>query len=106
MPSVHQNAVLGAVLAVVMPVFPVDAATITITVEKLVFSPAVVDAHVGDTIEWINKDVMAHTATADGAFDVIIPPHKSASTIVTGAASADYYCRFHPNMRGRIRINE
>ena len=32
--------------------------------EKLAFVPAQVSAHVGDTIEWVNADFVAHTATA------------------------------------------
>ena len=40
------------------------AATIQITMENLVISPADASAKVGDTIEWINKDIFAHTATA------------------------------------------
>jgi plastocyanin len=47
---------------------------------------------------------MAHTATADGKFDVVIPPHQSASTVVTKAGAIEYYCRFHPNMRGRLQV--
>ena len=41
-----------------------DAATVQITMENLVISPAEALAKVGDTIEWINKDIFAHTATA------------------------------------------
>ena len=40
------------------------AATIQITMDNLVISPAEASAKVGDTIEWINKDIFAHTATA------------------------------------------
>ena len=40
------------------------AATIQITMENLVISPAEASAKIGDTIEWINKDVFAHPATA------------------------------------------
>ena len=40
------------------------AETIQVTIDKLVFAPAEVNAKVGDTIEWINKDALVHTATA------------------------------------------
>ena len=68
------------------------------------FSPAQIDVKVGDTIEWVNKDILAHTATVNGGWDVMIPPKKSASMVVGAAASVDYYCRFHPNMKGRITV--
>jgi plastocyanin len=41
-----------------------QAETIQITMDNLVIAPAEVSARVGDTIEWINKDIFAHTATA------------------------------------------
>ena len=54
------------------------AATIQISMENLVISPAEASAKVGDTIEWINKDIFAHTATArNGDWDVTIPPKKT-----------------------------
>ncbi|TPK18481.1 amicyanin [Mesorhizobium sp. B2-5-9] len=95
-----------ALLVVLALVFtaPAAAATIQVTVDKLVFSPASVDAKVGDTIEWVNKDVIAHTATVKGGWEVIIPPKKSASMTLKTAQTVDYFCRFHPNMKGRLLV--
>ena len=42
---------------------PAAAETIRITIDKLTFQPAQVSAHVGDTIEWVSSDFVAHTAT-------------------------------------------
>ena len=59
---------------------PSHAATIQVTMQNLVITPAEASAKVGDTIEWVNKDVLAHTATArNGDFDVNLPPNKTAS---------------------------
>jgi plastocyanin len=55
-------------------------------------------------IEWQNKDVMAHTATAKGDFDIVIPPKKTATLTVTKAGTYDYFCRFHPNMKARLQV--
>lgn len=90
--------------AIVVASLPAQAATIEITIEKLTFNPPAVDAKIGDTIDWVNKDIMVHTATADGRFDVMIPAHKSASFTVTKSGAFDYYCRFHPNMRARLNV--
>jgi len=52
----------------------VRADTIQVKMEKLGFVPAEITAHVGDTIEWVNSDFVAHTATArNGSWDVLIP---------------------------------
>ncbi|RVD47060.1 amicyanin, partial [Mesorhizobium sp. M2D.F.Ca.ET.140.01.1.1] len=50
-------------LALAFSASPALAATIEVTIDKLVFSPANIEAKVGDTIEWTNNDVIAHTAT-------------------------------------------
>jgi plastocyanin len=84
---------------------PADAATIQITMENLGISPAEASAKVGDTIEWINKDIFAHTATArNGDWDVALPPKKTVTSVVKKAGTVEYYCRFHPNMKGRITV--
>lgn len=93
-----------AVIAVAMSIVPARAETIQVTIDKLVFSPADVKAKVGDTIEWVNKDVFAHTATVKGDWDVMIPAKKNASFVLKKAGDVEYYCRFHPNMKGRISV--
>ena len=81
------------------------AVTIQISMENLVFSPAEATAKVGDTIEWINKDVFAHTATArNGDFDVTIPSNKTITLVLKKAGAIDYYCRFHPNMKATLTV--
>jgi plastocyanin len=83
---------------------PAHAETIQVTIDNLVFSPEELRAKAGDTIAWINKDIVAHTATARGGFDVMIPANESASLVLSKAGIVEYYCRFHPNMKGRITI--
>jgi plastocyanin len=86
-------------------IVPARAATIQITMDNLVVSPAETSAKVGDTIEWINKDVFAHTATAkSGDFDVMLPPKKSATFVLKKAGIVDYYCRYHPNMKATLKV--
>src|SRR5579863_5223733 len=81
------------------------AATIQISMDNLVFAPAEASAKVGDTIEWVNQDIVAHTATArNGDFDVTIPPKKTVTLVLKKAGTVDYYCRFHPNMKAVLTI--
>jgi plastocyanin len=81
------------------------AATIQISMENLVFAPAEATAKAGDTIEWTNKDIFAHTATArNGDFDVTIPPKKTVTLVLKKAGAIDYYCRFHPNMKATLTV--
>jgi plastocyanin len=84
----------------------VHSKVIQVTINELKFSPGEVQAKVGDTIEWINKDVIAHTATARGRWDVMIPPNGTGRVVLKRAGQAAYYCRFHPNMTANITITE
>lgn len=100
MPKRH----LWIALALAVGTVPARAETIQVIIDRLVFSPATVEAKVGDTIEWVNKDVFAHTATVKGGWEVMIPPKKSASLRLKAAGPVDYFCRFHPNMKGRLVV--
>jgi plastocyanin len=86
-------------------IVPAQAATIQIVMENLVVTPAEASAKVGDTIEWVNKDVLAHTATArNGDFDVMLPANKSGTLVLKKPGAVDYYCRFHPNMKATLVV--
>ena len=94
-----------AALALGAMAVPAHATTTQIVMENLVISPAEASVRVGDTIEWVNKDVLAHTATArNGDFDVTIPPKKTVTLVLKKAGNVDYYCRFHPNMKATLKI--
>jgi plastocyanin len=82
------------------------AETIPVTIRSLVFSPGQTHAKVGDTIEWINMDIVAHTATARGGEwkEVVIAEHKSTGQVMSKAGTVEYYCRYHPNMHGTITV--
>lgn len=82
-----------------------SAETIQVTMQNLVFSPIKAKAKVGDTIEWINKDILLHSATArNGDWDVTIAANKIVTLVLKKAGDIDYYCRFHPNMKGHLTI--
>ncbi len=87
---------LGAVQA--------QAETIQVTIDKLVFSPAAINAKIGDAIEWVNTDILDHTATVKGGWEVLMPAGKSASLVLQEVGLFEYYCRFHPNMKARVTV--
>lgn len=103
-PAVLDRRLWLAGLALIITAMPAGAETIQVTIDRLVFSPATVEAKVGDTIVWVNKDMFAHTATVKGGWEVMIPPKKSASLTLKAAGPVDYFCRFHPNMKGRLLV--
>jgi plastocyanin len=97
---------LGALL-LVLTAGIARADTIQVKMEKLSFVPAEVTAHVGDTIEWVNADFVVHTATArNGAWDLLIPVNTKRNLVLKDEGIIDYYCKFHPNMAGRILVGK
>jgi plastocyanin len=82
------------------------ARTHTIVMDKVKFGPAPAGLKVGDTIVWDNRDLVPHTATArDGSFDVVIAPGHSAKTVMHKAGTIAFYCRYHPDMTGRLKVS-
>jgi plastocyanin len=92
------------IMAGAMNAVPALAATIQVTIDQVAYAPVEIQAKVGDTVEWINKDIVAHTATVRGDWDLLVLPNKSARLVVKKAGTFDYVCRFHPNMKGRLTV--
>jgi plastocyanin len=46
-----------------------------------------------------------HTATAtNGDWNVNIPGNQRGQVVLKKPGTADYYCKLHPNMKGRIVV--
>ena len=76
-----------------------------VIVQQMKFSPAEVFASRGDTITWINKDIVDHNVTEEKSKEwssSVLSPGKSWSLIV--AESADYLCTIHPVMKGKLIV--
>ena len=99
---------IGLIVLVISGLLSVaaQAETIQVTIDKLVFTPAEVNAKVGDTIEWVNKDALVHNAKAtNGNWTVNLPPKQNGKIVLKQAGTVDYFCTFHPNMKGRIVVS-
>ncbi len=80
--------------------------THTITMAAMAFGAVPDDVRAGDRIEWINNDVLEHTATArDGSFDVHLKPGAKAVITVKQAGSFPFVCTYHPNMVGTLVVH-
>src|SRR5690348_9309509 len=98
---------IGVVALLLLGLSSADAAVIEITMANVAYAPAQVSAHVGDTVEWTNDDIVAHTATArNGAWDLMIEPKGKASVTLKSPGAIEYYCRLHLNMVGSIVVTQ
>ncbi|WP_414902600.1 cupredoxin domain-containing protein [Sphingomonas flavalba] len=79
--------------------------TYVVTMKAMAFGPVPAGLRVGDTIEWVNDDVVRHTATAaNKSFDVDLQPKARGRTLLTAAGVFPFVCRFHPGMKGVLRV--
>ena len=111
----RRTAAIGAtlcVLAIGGAAFRLDAeaasrkpVTHTITVDSVRFDPADLTVNVGDSIVWVNKDILAHTATTlkPGFDSKVIQPGKSWRYTVKKKGEFAYTCSFHP-MNAILRV--
>jgi plastocyanin len=106
-----RHALQLAVLIALAGSAPTSAAqrppTIQVVIDRAVFQPASVAAKVGDTVEWINRDFVDHTATTKKkAWDVAVPAGKTGRVVLKAAGTFDYYCRLHPNMTATVVVKK
>ena len=105
-------AVLAVAAAVIVSVINLTAGerpkpkTYTVTMENMRFQPETLTVTRGDTIVWVNKDLVAHTATSPaGGFDSgVIQAEKSWRLTVQTKGDFAYVCTFHPTMTAMLRV--
>ena len=80
--------------------------THTVTMENMRFRPERVTVARGDTIVWVNKDLVPHTATSTaGGFDSqVIQAEKSWRITVRKKGDFPYVCTLHPTMTAMLRV--
>ena len=80
------------------------------------YEPNPINIKVGDTVTWINADVVSHTVTSGKDYD----PNKSGKLFNSGAiltndvyqlkfakpGTFDYFCLFHPDMKGQVIVSK
>ena len=76
------------------------------TIESMRFQPEVLTVAPGDTIVWVNKDLVPHTATSEaGRFDSKdIQADRSWRYTVRKTGDFAYICTFHPTMKAMLRV--
>ena len=98
-------AAIVSIAATLTQLVAAQGQTHRIDMKSVDFVPAQVTVRAGDTLEWDNSDIVAHTATSkEAGFDVNVLPKRKGTTVVKAAGTFDYICRYHPNMRARIVV--
>ena len=82
---------------------PADPKLFTVLIQQMKFTPAELYVNAGDTVMWINKDIVDHNImdeTNKEWSSSILQRGKSWKMVVT--KNADYFCSIHPVMKGKL----
>jgi plastocyanin len=76
-----------------------------VQIEQMKFFPSDISVNRGDTIMWINNDMVAHDVTEEknkSWSSSLLQPGKTWKLVVK--EGADYYCSIHVVMKGSFEI--
>jgi plastocyanin len=100
---------LPATLALIS-VAPRDAATErqshNVRIKAFAYLPESLSVSRGDTIIFLNEDIVAHTITADTAkWDSgDLRPRQSFRLVTPARGRISFHCELHPAMRGQVVV--
>ena len=86
---------------------PASAATTTVNIANLSFTPPVVRVALGGSVNWHNTTtITTHTSTQDqGVWDTgLISGGLDASKVLAWAATYPYHCSRHLSMTGTVKV--
>ena len=98
---------LGPVAALLLlsPAAAAAPRTHLVVIDKMRFGALPGDLRTGDIIVWENRDLFRHTATAkDGSFNVDLPAGGKGRTVLQRPGTFAFTCKFHPGMRGVLKV--
>ena len=105
MRHVPAAAAVGLAVAMLAQPAPAEGRVHQIEMKGVAFAPAQVTVRTGDSVEWANGDIVAHTATSkEGGFDVNVLPGRTVGAVMTRPGTFNYTCRYHPNMKGEVVV--
>jgi plastocyanin len=79
--------------------------TDTVKIHMMQFTPSEITVNKGDTVIWINKDLVPHTVksyVANEFYSDTINVGKTWKKSITDSIS--YFCTIHPTMDGKIIV--
>ena len=92
-------------ILLLLALFGCAGKTHTVDIREMKFIPAELVVNKGDRIVFVNHDLVNHNVRgASGgnwSSSVLVP---NATWTYKATESADYYCSFHPLMKGKIVI--
>jgi plastocyanin len=80
------------------------AAPVVVEMTKLRFAPAEIAIRLGDSVIFVNRDLVPHTATGQSFDTGNLRQDERKEIAFPEAGEFPYVCRFHRHMTGIIRV--
>ncbi|MGE5803031.1 MAG: plastocyanin/azurin family copper-binding protein [Gemmatimonadota bacterium] len=78
----------------------------TVEIRGMEFHPAVLTVAPGDTVVWINRDLVPHTATAESWGTKQLAQGQVGRVVARHTGRVAYACILHPTMHGALVIRD
>jgi plastocyanin len=76
-----------------------------VSIAAMKYAPESLEVAVGDTITWVNRDLVPHTVSAGKALESgTIESERDWKYVARRKGRVDYICRFHPGMRATLIV--
>lgn len=89
----------------------VPEGAIIVEIDKLKYVTPDLTVKVGDTVAWVNKEVMPHNVefvkgvvNDDGLKGAMLKKDQAYTITFNEAGTFDYHCSPHPFMRGKVTV--
>ena len=84
-----------------------SAESTAVDIKDFSFNPPEITVPVGGSVTWTNRDTVPHTATGldrEALQSGAIAPGESFTQPFDATGTVEYFCEFHPNMKGTIVV--
>lgn len=106
MPTASSSATPTPAVSAIVSTTPTNE-SITVEIKNFSYNPSPLNIKTGTKVTWINKDNAPHTITSVSGNLLNSPTlskEQSFSFTFTNPGTINYYCTFHPMMKGSVDI--
>lgn len=78
----------------------------SVAIARLAYAPETLVVAAGDTVTWVNDDLVPHTVTLGGETGDadVVGVGDSLRWVIGPGGGVRYWCRFHPGMKGTVIV--
>jgi len=77
-----------------------------VRIVNFTFSPATITVRAGQTVEWTNRDAIAHTVDFSGVISNVLNRGGTYTQRFTAPGTYRYICSIHPFMHGTVVVTK